>query len=67
ERQPRSCRVIRVIAQDLLRQARQQPAELLPGPLMPAEQCLQPVRPLGLRLPADRASEQRALLEASFA
>ena len=36
----------RVIAQDVLRQARQQIPELLPRPLMPAEQGLQPVRPL---------------------
>ena len=46
ERQARPGQVIGVIAQDFLRQPRQQPAELLPRPFMPAEQGLHPVRPL---------------------
>jgi hypothetical protein len=46
ERQARAEEIIRVIAQHLLHQARQQAAELLPRPLIPDEQGLHPVRPL---------------------
>ncbi len=46
ERQPRPDQVTGVIAQDALRQARQQTPELLPRPPVPAEQGLHPVRAL---------------------
>ena len=46
ERKSRPGGIAGVVAQDFLRQPRQQPAELLPRPFMPAEQGLHPVRPL---------------------